>query len=279
MRLISRSCFLLKTLVFGLAATASAFGGVIDISTGTGNAPWQVLVPVLGFVPATSLATAQQNGTWAPPPTGSNWVSFGSDQGTSCVIGQTAGNGCASALLNPGGDTWEYALNISAAQLGATSGTLNFLFGADDSVNLFVGGGPGATSEIGQLWNQGPGLGAFADLGCSAVAGPTNGGNTQASYATCTTALTFDPSFLNTDGSLTIDAFVFNAPIIGCPACGDASGFVLSGEITTGASAAPEPRTFLLVALAGLAGYTANQRRKIASLKLRLSPIRPVSRY
>ena len=129
----------LLIITLGLAAAAGAFGAVIDIGTGIGNAPWQVFDPSLGFVPATSLSTAQQNGAWAPPPTGSDWVSFGSNQGTSCSVGQTPGNGCASTLLNPAGDTWQYVLNISAAQLGATSGTVNFVFGAQDVSSRFGG--------------------------------------------------------------------------------------------------------------------------------------------
>lgn len=253
----------LLIITLGLAAAAGAFGAVIDIGTGIGNAPWQVFDPSLGFVPATSLSTAQQNGAWAPPPTGSDWVSLGSNQGTSCSVGQTPGNGCASTLLNPAGDTWQYVLNISAAQLGATSGTVNFVFGADDSVSLFVGGGPGATSDIGQIWNQGPGLGAYTDLGCSADGSPTNAGHTQGSYAACTSTLAFDATMLSVDGSLAINAYVFNAPISGCPACGDPTGFVLSGAITTGAgAAAPEPATFVLLAISGLAGMVAYRRRK-----------------
>jgi hypothetical protein len=263
MRLTSRSPILLTALAPGLAVAASAFGELIDISTGAGNAAWEVFDPSQGLVPATPLTAAEQNGTWAPPPIGSSWVSFGSDQGTSCVIGQTPGNGCANTLTNPGGDPWQYTLNISAAQLGATSGALNFVFGGDDSVNLFVGGGPGALNATGQFWNQGPGLGGFADLGCSADAGPTNAGSTQASYATCTTGVAFNASFLNADGSLTITAFVDNAPIAGCPACGDPTGFVLSGDITTtSAAAAPEPGNFFLITFAALVGYAAHRRRK-----------------
>jgi hypothetical protein len=68
-------------LVLAMAAAASVFGTTIDISTGV--AAWQVFTQGSGFVPATVLTVAQQNGTWAPAPSGSEWVSFGSTQGTS----------------------------------------------------------------------------------------------------------------------------------------------------------------------------------------------------
>ncbi len=143
----------------------TAFGGIINIATGTNNANWLVSGPGIAVpVTATSLTVAQQNGTWAPAPisispiSGANWVSFGSIQGTSCVVGQTPGNGCANTLVNAGSDNWTYALNVSAATLGVTSGDLNFIFGADDQVILAVGnGGPS------QSWN--PGGNAFSPLG------------------------------------------------------------------------------------------------------------------
>jgi hypothetical protein len=75
-------------------------------------------------------------------------------------------------------------------------------------------------------------------------------------------ALTFDASFLNSDGSLAINAFVTNAPLTGCPGCGDPTGFVLSSDIMTGAVATPEPaEASFLVAFAGLV-CCAYRRRK-----------------
>jgi hypothetical protein len=53
-------------------------------------------------------------------------------------------------VTDPNGDTWSYALTISAASLGATSGSLNFIFGADKRVNLFVG-----NNSVAQTWNSG----------------------------------------------------------------------------------------------------------------------------
>ena len=171
----------LLTCTLGLAIAATTFGATIDISTGTGNAAWQVFDLSQGqFVAATSLTTAQNNGTWAPAPTGTSWVSWGTQQGTSCVVGQTPGNGCASTNFNTtNGDTWTYMLNISAAALGATSGTLNFVFGSDNTVNLFVGNGPPtgtSVSSVGNYWNQtGPPAGGFGNLGCSNPGGtPTS---------------------------------------------------------------------------------------------------------
>jgi len=238
------------TFALGIAVSTATFGAVIDISTGTGNANWQVFNPGA----ATSLSVAQQNGTWAPAPTGTSWVSWGSVQGTSCTVGQTPGNGCANTLFNPAGDTWVYTLNVSAAALGATSGTLNILFGGDDSVTLQIGTG---ANQLSEQW-------AFSHLGCVTPTGPTDAGNTQVSYATCTSTVSFDATMLNGDGSLTLKGIDFNAPITGCPGCGDPTGFILDGDIVTGGvSSTPEPATFGLVALAGLAGFAIRRKRQV----------------
>jgi hypothetical protein len=101
-----------RIVAIGLAAAGITFGGIINLSTGTNNANWQISGPgVSGTVAATSLTVAQQNGTWAPAPisispiSGANWLSWSNVQGTSCVVGQTPGNGCASTLFNTSGDT------------------------------------------------------------------------------------------------------------------------------------------------------------------------------
>lgn len=224
-----------------LATAAISFGNTIDISTGV--AGWQVSGPgVIGSVAATALGVGETNGSWAPAPTGSSWISWGSVQGTSCVVGQTPGNGCANTLFSPGGDTWEYSLAINSAELaGVTSGSLNFIFGADNSVNLFVG------NEPGKLWNS------FNPLGCSG-APPTSAGGSQATYNNCTGTVHFDASDLTGAGALDLTAFVTNAAINGCPACGDTTGFVLEGAITTaGGSAVPEPAALPIIGIAGFA--------------------------
>jgi hypothetical protein len=249
-------------LAMGGALAVTAFGATINISTGTNNASWQVFNGA--FVAATSLTVAQQNGTWAPAPisispiSGANWISYGSVEGTSCVVGQTPGNGCAHALINPSGDLWTYQLNISASALGATSGTANFIFGADNRVNVFLG-----NNSTAQAWNTGtPTNGnAFNPLGCSGTPNPTSAGSTQASYNNCVGTVAFGPANLNGDGSLSIVAFVTNDPIVGCPACGDPTGFVLEGTLSTIPAVVPEPATIGLIGLAGLAGFAF--RRKL----------------
>jgi hypothetical protein len=246
------------TVALGLAVSASTFAAAIDIDTGF--APWMVTGP--GYT-GPAIVVSAPNGTWAPAPAGASWVSWGANESVSCAVGQLPGNGCASTNFNPNGDTWVYTLNIAAGLLGATSGDLNFVFGGDDSVEAFVGGGPGATSFTTQIWNQGGSLGAFAQLGCSnAAQGATNAGSSQTSYNACTTTIPFDATFLNTDGSLTITAFDFNAPISGCPTCGNPTGFVLGGDALTGLSDSPEPATFGVVALAGLAGFMLRRKRQ-----------------
>jgi hypothetical protein len=248
----------------GVGLATSAFGAVINISTGTNNANWQVSGPGIAVpITATSLTVAQQNGTWAPAPisispiSGANWVSFGSAQGTSCVVGQAPGNGCANALNNPSGDLWVYTLTISSGALGgATSGTLNFIFGADNRVNLFVG------NEPGENWNGGSNTNGtgYNPLGCSGNP-PTSAGNTQANYNNCVGTVSFNASDLIA-GALTLTANVNNDPIPGCPTCGDPTGFVLEGTLApNAASAVPEPATFGLMALAGLAGLALRRRR------------------
>lgn len=231
------------SLCVGVALCATARGGAIDISTGV--ALWQLTGGT-----ATTLTVGQQNGTWAPAPAGSAWISSSSSEGTSCVVGQTPGNGCATALTNPAGDLYVFTLTVSAASLGTTSGSLNYIFGADSDVSLAIGLGGSP-----QLWNSGSPGAAFNPLGCSGTP-PTSAGNTQGTYNTCTGTVNFNAANLNGDGSLTLSASVTNAPIVGCPACGDPMGFVLEGDILTGGTlppSVPEPATFGLMAVAGAA--------------------------
>jgi hypothetical protein len=103
-------------LALALVTGALSFGAAITISTGT--ASWDVSGPgVSGLVAATTLTTGENNGTWAPAPTGSSWLSWGAVEGTSCVVGQTPGNGCADTNFNAtSGDTWAYILTVSAAE-------------------------------------------------------------------------------------------------------------------------------------------------------------------
>ena len=250
----------LLTFALGVATVATSFGATINISTGTGNAAWQVFIPGSGNVAAVSLTAAQSNpASWAPAPAGSSWVSYGATQGTSCPTAATGpANGCASPLTNPNGDTWTYTLTISAANLGATTGSLNFIFGSDNRVNLFVG-----NNATAQIWNGGSNTNGtgYNPLGCSGTPSPTSAGNTQATYNNCVGTVSFGAANLNGDGSLTLTAYNFNDPIPGCPACGDPTGFVLEGTALTGAAATPEPATFGLVALAGLAGLALRRKR------------------
>lgn len=229
------------TFAVGFIAGSFCFGNGYDISTYNGF--WQVSGPgVTGSVASTSLDLAGTNGAWAP--TGpSLWRSWGAQQGTSCVIGQTPGDGCANPLFNPSGDIWTYTLTLSASDLeGATSGTLNFVFGGDTFVTLAIGNEPVET------WNQGGTLGGFGDLGCSGNP-PASAGNSPASYQSCVNTVSFASDDL-IGGALTLTATVTNSPIPGCPACGDPTGFVLQGELIT---QSPEPGTFVLVCAAGFA--------------------------
>jgi hypothetical protein len=241
----------LKTLLaIGLATAAISFANVVDISTGT--ASWQVFGPgVSGSVAATTLSSGETNASWAPAPTGSSWISWGSVQGTSCVVGQTPGNGCANTVFNTiSGDIWTYSLTISSADLGGvTSGSLNFIFGADDSVNLFVG------NEPGESWSSPD------PLGCSGNP-PTSAGSSQATY-NCAGTVNFNASDLTGAGALTLQAYVTNAPINGCPQCGDPTAFVLEGDITTAgsSSAVPEPAALPLIGVAGFALLWIRRRR------------------
>ncbi|HEV8039871.1 MAG TPA: PEP-CTERM sorting domain-containing protein [Bryobacteraceae bacterium] len=239
----------MKTLLaIGVATAAISFANVVDISTGV--ASWQVSGPgVSGSVAATTLSTGETNGSWAPAPAGSNWISWGSVQGTSCVVGQTPGNGCANALFNSSGDTWAYSLTINSAVLaGATAGSLNFIFGADDAVNLFVG------NEPAEVW------GSPNPLGCSGTP-PTSAGGSQATYNNCVGTVNFNASDLTGAGGLILTGYVTNAAINGCPACGDPTGFVLEGDITTSSSAVPEPAALPLIGVAGFALLWIRRRR------------------
>jgi hypothetical protein len=238
----------LLSCALAMAAGVTAFGASINIDTGV--ASWEVFGPGTGELAAVSVSP---NGSWAPAPTGSSWVSFSSVASTSCVVGQTPGNGCANTLINPGGDVWEYSLTLSAATLGATSGHVSFVFGADDQVNMFVG------NEPVQIWS------GANPLGCSGTTSPSSAGGTNP--YTCNTSITFNASDLNGDGSLTLTAFVLNDPIPDCPACGDPTGFVLDGTLTSGAvgGPVPEPLTFGLVGFAGVAGWAIRRRRRTSA--------------
>lgn len=249
-------------IALGLAVAASTFAATIDIGTGAGHGNWQVFIPGTGTVAASSLSGVQVNGSWAPAPVGSNWVSWGANEGTSCVFGQTPGNGCAHALLNAAGDVWSFSLTISAASLAAaTSGTLNFVLGSDNRVSMFVG-----LNSTPQVWDGGSqtnGQG-FNPLGCSGQSGPTSAGGTQATYNNCLGTVSFNASNLNPNGSLTLSAYSFNDPIPGCPACGDPTAFILEGTLVTSSTfaATPEPATFGLVALAGIAGFALRRKQR-----------------
>ena len=246
-------------IALGLTVAATTFAATIDISTGAGHGNWQVFILGTGTVSASSLSGGQVNGQWATAPVGSNWVSWGPNEGIGCVFGQTPGNGCAHTLLNAAGDVWAFSLTISAATLVATSGTVNFVFGSDNRVSMFVGSNSGT-----QIWDGGSqtnGQG-YNPLGCSGQSGPTSAGGSQATYNNCLGTVSFNASNLNANGSLTLSAYSFNDPIPGCPACGDPTAFILEGTLMTSPTfaATPEPATFGLVALAGLAGFALRRK-------------------
>lgn len=251
-------------LLLGIATLASVaaqktFAASINITTGT--AAWQQMLNGSGSG-FNSVVSVSPNPSWAPAPTGSSWVSFGTIQSISCTISQTPGTNCASPTVNTGGDVWTYQLNITAAQLGgATSGSLNFLLGSDNRVSFTIGNG-----SVALVWNGGSNTNGtgFTALGCSAPGGLTNAGSTNP-YS-CTTSITFGPSQLNGDGSLTLRALNYNDPIpsvnnpnVACTACGNPTGFLLAGTLTT--PSIPEPATFSLVSLAGLLGAAGARAR------------------
>jgi hypothetical protein len=55
----------------------------------------------------------------------------------------------------------------------------------------------------------------------------------QATYDNCVRTVHSNASDLTGAGALMLTGFVTNAAINGCPACGDPTGFVLEGDITT----------------------------------------------
>lgn len=241
-------------IALAMVSVGTTFGATINLDTGV--AAWQVYAQSNGGL--ISAIVVAPNGAWAPAPTGSSWVSYGSVQSTSCTVGQTPGNGCASTNTNPSGDILSYTLTISAVSLGATSGNLNFVFGSKNRVNLFVG-----NNSNYQNWGGLAPTGAgFNSLGCSGIP-VTNAGNTQGTYNNCLGTVTFSAANLNGDGSLTLTAYSYNDPIAGCAgaACGNPTGFILEGTALTGVAATPEPATFGLVGVAGLIGLAVRRMK------------------
>ena len=239
-------------IALAMVSVGTTFGATINLSTGV--ASWQVFAQGNGgFISAIAVGP---NGAWAPAPTGSSWVSYGALQSTSCTGVQVPGNGCANANINPAGDTLTYTLTVSAASLGATSGILNYIFGSDSRVNLFVGNNTpyqnwGGTAPTGNGFNP---------LGCSGTP-VTNAGNTQATYNNCLGTVTFNAANLNGDGSLTLTAYSYNDPIAcAAAACGNPTGFILEGFAVTG-SVTPEPATFGLVGMASLVGLAVRRMK------------------
>jgi PEP-CTERM motif len=239
-------------LALGLAVAASTFGANINITSGAPGVTWTVTGPNgSGVNGANAVVVSATNSTWAAAPTGSNWISWGAVQGTSCVVGQTPGTGCANTLFNAAGDTWIYTLTISAATLGSTFGTANIVFGGDDKVNLFVG----VNQQI-----QATSTPGYNPIYCAAPGGATSAGNTNP-YS-CGASIAFTAANLNGDGSLTISLFDTNIPISGCPGCGDPTGVVISGVVNSGVALTPEPATLGLVTLAGIAGLALRRRKR-----------------
>jgi hypothetical protein len=82
---------------------------------------------------------------------------------------------------------------------------------------------------------------------------PPGAGSSQGTYNNCVSTVNFNASDLTGAGALTLTGYVTNAAINGCPACGDPTGFVLEGDITTTSSAVPEPAALPLIGVAGVA--------------------------
>lgn len=241
-------------IALAMVSVGTIFGATINLNTGV--ASWQVFAQGNGGI--ISAIVVSPNGAWAPAPLGSSWVSYGAQQSTSCTGNQVPGSGCASANFNSGGDILTYTLTISAAALGATSGSLNYVFGSDSRVNLFVG-----NNSSNQNWGgTAPTGNGFNPLGCSGTP-VTSAGNTQTTYNNCLGIVTFSAANLNQDGSLTLTAYSFNDPIVGCAAaaCGNPTGFILEGTVVTGAAPTPEPATFGLVGMASLVGLAVRRMK------------------
>ena len=224
--------------VAALATSAISFGALI-LDTGLASPGWQVATTGVGLGTATILTPAQSvgNPAWIAAPNSSKWITGtylavnpGSNaalQGTPCsAVGGNPGVNCAYGTFTAN-DSYNYVLQISAASLAAQSasagGTVSVQFTGDDRATLYVG------NRLGVMNAAGPGT-------LSAV-----------------TNITFTAADLNA-GALTIYAIVNNnsANFNG----GNTTGFVLTGNLT----GAPEPATFGLLAVAGLAGIAARRK-------------------
>ena len=226
----------LISLALGVAVAAISFGAPITLNTG--SAAWQVATTGVGLGPVTPLNAAQANpGNWVAAPGGASWISAtylavnpSSNallQGTPCGVAGTAGTNCAYNLFTAGGDTYHYNLvipnSVLLANTASGGGAATFQFTGDDYASVFVG------NQLGVTYAGGPGA-------LSSVK-----------------TINYTVADLNVNGDLVIDAYAYNNPAAGN---GNPTGFLLAGNI----SGVPEPATFGLIALAGLAGIAARRK-------------------
>lgn len=219
----------LKLAVAGLAAVACF---AAPIATGTGN--WQVAQtsgtlnsgnPLNTQTSAVAL-TGSLPSVWIAAPVGAAWVgqvaTDGNQSSGQCVTANGA-TGCGAQA-----GTYVYTLSFVNALGGILSG---FRFTSDDSVTLTI------TDSTGTLYSGASGSSAFL-------------------------ALISAPASIPWQNNLTITATVTNAVYAPNPTLRTPSGFLAVGDVTLNESSVPEPSTYAMLGIGGIAMLAARLRRR-----------------
>ena len=220
-----------KFLQFGLFSLSTAlFATTINVGTST---VWTVSGPsVVGTIAASSLGSAP-NSVWLPSPVTSTW------------IGSTSTDGNISSTQLAG--TYVYSYTLNTAALG---GSLNYITAADDkdTVRVFLDNVLINTyNHLGNALNGGAGC-AFLPTGATNCSGGVGFGEIGPG------AISWGAGGA---GVIKIQGTVVNAT-------NGPTGFLVTGSATYAdpVSPTPEPTTFAMLGLGGLAILGSRRFRK-----------------
>ncbi len=220
---------LLRFAFVGLAAVACF---AAPIATGTAN--WQVAQTsgtlnsgnALGTQTSAVVLTGTLPSVWVAAPVGSAWVGQTATDGNQSSGQCLVVSGATTCGAQPG--QYTYTLSFVNALGGVLSG---FRYTSDDSVSITI------ADSNGTLYSNTSGSSAFS-------------------------ALISAPSTINWSGTLTITAVVTNAVFAPAPASLTPSGFLATGDVSLNSETIPEPSTYAMLGLGGVAMLVARMRRR-----------------